>query len=459
MKHPLKVYGLLTSVLLLQSCDKPPVTEFSQSKGQIVLRKDLGEQGNQYLAELIREEVTKKKTKEKHAASLSVKTKHALARSPKQGKRKVAASVGIESNSREAKKRQQPNEGKTVRRAKKKLSVQRLARPHEQERLLKGDVKIDSAEERKQTKAKQLKQVEPKLEEKLARYGLDTDAIDASYQLSITSLPLELLQRIFSYLTFEEMLPSRGVNLFFYYLTTGYNQVGVVGIENKPTGRKLVNSWYVGSFVCFKSNKEFEKGIWNHETIPSFIFYQFMESVSSLPEAYWYCLPDTHIKGLSLHIHKITSEQATKLGTYLVGNKLCVISLVRTQLEDMGVKGLSKYLSKTSIEIVKLGDNRIGPQGAKALFKNLQGSRVTRIDLSRNMIGNEGLRYLGKYIAKIPVERLWLNSNKIELEVIRKFLKGLGKETSLKEIYLGGNELTYEEWKLLKAEYTHINVT
>ncbi|OJW69957.1 MAG: hypothetical protein BGO68_00740 [Candidatus Amoebophilus sp. 36-38] len=179
-----------------------------------------------------------------------------------------------------------------------------------------------------------------------------TDVLDITSQSTIETLAAELLQGIFSYLTFEEMLPVRNVNHFFHTLTTGYNRIGVVGIENKPDSRKLVDSWYLKKTISFKYSKKFKEARWTHETIPSFIFYQFMETVANLLPIYWSCLPFTQIKKLLLKQKKRSVSQAAELGKYLVVGSKGNYQLAKVY--EHAIKEETLELKKGTEKVLKL---------------------------------------------------------------------------------------------------------
>jgi TPR repeat protein len=313
---PLRVCGILVSIFL-QGCYTVPISSPSQLREeQIVVKQDC-KQNKKYIEDLIdAEEEIKREIKEEQSISLAISTKSVLDQSTKASDKKVEAALHITSNAREVEKKFQQRQGRSLTKVIPNVSPQSPAKPNLQargkEKISDLDTKRDIAK-RKQTENQHPKQAELELEEQV-----DTDVFDASPRSSIETLPIELLEGIFSYIAFKEMLPVRGVNHFFYALTTGYNRVGVVGIQNKPDSRKLVDSWYVGTFVTFKSYKKFRKGVWNHETIPSFIFYQFMKTIADLPRVYWSCLPYTQVKGLLLNTNKLSSSQAAELGKYLV---------------------------------------------------------------------------------------------------------------------------------------------
>eukprot|EP01089_Gocevia_fonbrunei_P004479 TRINITY_DN1449_c0_g1_i1.p1 TRINITY_DN1449_c0_g1~~TRINITY_DN1449_c0_g1_i1.p1 ORF type:complete len:197 (+),score=12.02 TRINITY_DN1449_c0_g1_i1:84-593(+) len=53
---------------------------------------------------------------------------------------------------------------------------------------------------------------------------------------TLSIFPQELLEEILSYLNFKTaVVKLRTVNKYFYELITGYNQVGLTGVQHKPT--------------------------------------------------------------------------------------------------------------------------------------------------------------------------------------------------------------------------------
>jgi hypothetical protein len=163
---------------------------------------------------------------------------------------------------------------------------------------------------------------------------------------------------MFSYLGPKEIGQLRALNKSFYQLTTGYNQVGLVGINHQPASDCL-------KLAVNTEELDFKGEIgqkFTPETIPSLLFFKLLGSVKSLPPAFW-----PYLKGTSLH----------------------TVDLSSNQIGDNGAAEFAKNLQGTSVHTVDLSRNQIGDSGAVEFAKNLPGTSVHTVNLSKNQIGDE----------------------------------------------------------------------
>ena len=68
-------------------------------------------------------------------------------------------------------------------------------------------------------------------------------------------LPIELWQMILRYVPFPDILGFISVNRCFYELITGYDKVGLVGVENRPKPLLYSGSWIIDKDIDFYENK------------------------------------------------------------------------------------------------------------------------------------------------------------------------------------------------------------
>ncbi|NEJ83869.1 hypothetical protein GR268_46320, partial [Rhizobium leguminosarum] len=143
------------------------------------------------------------KKEKKEPTRLAIRSRSVAIRPTKLRDKKVQVSSSIAGNSRKkVEKKPQQGQNRALTKATQSLKPQRLKKSPK-------------------TNLRAKENQQPKLSGLPLEEQADTDWINASTQSDIEVLPVELLKEIFSYLTFKEMLPVRGVNRFFYALTTG----------------------------------------------------------------------------------------------------------------------------------------------------------------------------------------------------------------------------------------------
>jgi hypothetical protein len=263
------------------------------------------------------------------------------------------------------------------------------------------------------------------------------------YQQERSMIPAimpELWQIIFSHLDFEGVLAAREVSTSWNELITGFRQPGIVGVENKSLYIINTSNWTKNKEIDFQDSKLKKL---TPQTIPSFLFYQLMQSVKNLPPAFWPYLKESQVHILNLDYNYIRVKEAITLGRYLQGtnihtlilsdNQLKVtgtIALVKqlqetnvhtldlscNQISDTGAIGLAQHLQKTSIHALYLRNNQIGNAGAIALAKHLQGTDVRVLDLSGNQISDTGAIELARCLQETNVDTLDLEWNQISTE-------------------------------------------
>jgi hypothetical protein len=227
-------------------------------------------------------------------------------------------------------------------------------------------------------------------------------------QQEVYSLPTimpELWQYIFSHLNFEDILSARAVNRDWNQLITGFRQVGVVGVDNKPSHIIDTRAWVT------------EKRIYLHKSaltdIPSFAFYCLMGHVADLPQSFWPYLKETRVHTLDLYGNQIGDAGASELAKVLPATRVHTLCLNWNQIGDEGAIELAKALPGTQMHTLDLVGNKIGAQGAIQIVKALQGTQVHTLNLGDNRIRDAGARELAKALQGTSVHTLNLAGNRI----------------------------------------------
>ncbi|MHB9147130.1 MAG: F-box-like domain-containing protein [Candidatus Amoebophilus sp.] len=239
-------------------------------------------------------------------------------------------------------------------------------------------------------------------EQRLMEQGQEISSFDI--------FPPEIWQHIFSHLDFEGVLSARAVNRDWNQLITGFREVGIVGVNSKPSHTVDKRSWVKRKEIDFGSNKLKEL---IPETIPSFAFYRLMGNVKNLPQSFWPYLQRTNIHTLDLRWSKIGAQ---------------------------GAEVLVKHLQETRVHTVVLSGNYIGYKGAEAFAKHLQGTHVHTLNLSYNGIGAKGAIELAKVLPDTQVHTLYLGANQIGAAGVCRLAKALS-ETQVHTLELYYNEI------------------
>ena len=143
--------------------------------------------------------------------------------------------------------------------------------------------------------------------------------------------PMELVQEILSIVPYPAILAVSQVNRTFYQLTTGYDQPGLVGVENRPSQSINTDAWSINKEIDFGGNKLSKL---TPETIPSFPFYQLMGKVKNLSKEFWPYLQESSVHTLHLNHNQISAEGATQLVQHLQGSSVHTLDLSWNQIGD-----------------------------------------------------------------------------------------------------------------------------
>ena len=107
--------------------------------------------------------------------------------------------------------------------------------------------------------------------------------IQVSEKGSFNNIPSELLELIFSYVGSQGMDTVRQLNKGFYKFTTGYDQTGMVGVENKPPYSFDTAYWSIINTRSLDFKKVVGLTLAN---IPSFPFFRLVGAISKVPPAF-----------------------------------------------------------------------------------------------------------------------------------------------------------------------------
>jgi Ran GTPase-activating protein (RanGAP) involved in mRNA processing and transport len=287
------------------------------------------------------------------------------------------------------------------------------------------------------------KQTPEKLEEKLiVRSGTST-ATDgpikekSKRKRDLLGLPTELLEEIVSYLSYKDAMSIRQLNRYFYSLITGYRQVGKVGVKNKPDQSIAQTKW--------SSIKQLNFSKLTHKlnSMPSFIFYQFLKEVRDLPPIYWPHLAETQVHTVDLFLNKIGCKGIEQLGGYLQNSKVHTVLLCSNQIKYKGAEEFGKSLAvNKNIREIDLSDNQLQAAGAKGLTA-LLSNQVHILHLRNNDMKAAGAIEVARNIQNTAVEAIDLQINHIGDAGVIGIIENL-QGSLLKKLYLGGNQITDE---------------
>jgi hypothetical protein len=262
-------------------------------------------------------------------------------------------------------------------------------------------------------------------------------AFSMSYPLGAFNLfPRELLQEMFSYLGPKEIGQLRALNKSFYQLTTGYDQVGLVGVDNQPASDCL-------KLAANRESLDFKGEIerkFSLETIPSLLFFKLTGRVTSLPSAFWPYLKGTSVHTVDLYNNQIGGSGAAEFAKNLPSTSVHTVYLRYNQIGDSGAAEFAKYLPGTSVHTVDLCENQIGARGAAEFAKNLPGTSVHTVDLSSNQIGGSGAAEFVKSLQGTSVHTVDLCWNQIGASGAAAFAKNL-QGTKVHTVNLSYNQI------------------
>lgn len=226
---------------------------------------------------------------------------------------------------------------------------------------------LEQAEDRQDTLTMEEEQQErrrkrAKIEEMIEEHQQERRSI-------LPALMPELWQYIFSYLDFEGVLAARAVSAEWNMLITGFRQAGVVGLkDNKPIVHILVTqAWAMEEPIDFSSEK---LGKLTPATMPSFVFYQLMGDIKSLPQSFWPYLQGNNIHTLDLGGNEIGPEDAQMLAQYLAQSQVHTLYLYGNSIRAEGLKALAQCLAQTQqIHTLHLSYNNISAWMWKSLLE------------------------------------------------------------------------------------------
>ncbi|OJW72141.1 MAG: hypothetical protein BGO68_04590 [Candidatus Amoebophilus sp. 36-38] len=283
----------------------------------------------------------------------------------------------------------------------------------------------------------------------------------------------ELLQEILSYVPFPYILNCRRVNSFFYEVITGYSEIGMIGVTNKPRSSYYSNNWRINKVIDFRTDK---LKILTPETIPSFLFYRLMNEVHYLPPPFWPHLAGTQIEAINMadaglgpgggillarslrgtNVRSIflfnnrIGKGVVELAKALQGTNVRNVDLKYNEIDDIMLAWLIINLQGTSVQVINLSDNRIGDRGIMALSRKLQGTALRIIDLRNNQIGDVGVAALGKFLRGTNLCKIYLGNNQISGLGARLLGEGL-EGTNLYAIDLSLNNIGTEIVEFIKT--------
>ncbi|OJW66638.1 MAG: hypothetical protein BGO68_01670 [Candidatus Amoebophilus sp. 36-38] len=207
--------------------------------------------------------------------------------------------------------------------------------------------------------------------------------------------PTELLQKIFTSVSSPHILNCMGINHTFYEFITGNRRtIDLIGLKHKLQTRINVECWTIPKTVDFTDRK---LATLTPETMNSYIFYQLMIEVKSLPQPFWSYLKDTNIHTLNLSNNNIGDEDMTRLALDLEGTNIETLDLSNNQIGDAGATTLAQHLQRTNIRVLNLGCNSIGVKGIDLLLQHLDDTNINTLILLGNQIGLEVKLLLASY--------------------------------------------------------------
>ncbi|MHB9147108.1 MAG: F-box-like domain-containing protein [Candidatus Amoebophilus sp.] len=190
---------------------------------------------------------------------------------------------------------------------------------------------------------------EEREEQRLIEQGQEISSFDI--------FPAEIWQEIFSYLDFEGVLSARAVNKDWNQLITGFREINIVGLENKPFHITHTSGWVKNKAIIFSSDKLRPE---NPATIPSFAFYYLMGQVEDLPEVYWPYLQETNVHTVDLSGNQVWGQVAIEFARLLQGSRVHTVDLNSNYIDSRVAIQLARQLQETRVSMVDLQYNQIG---------------------------------------------------------------------------------------------------
>jgi hypothetical protein len=271
---------------------------------------------------------------------------------------------------------------------------------------------------------------------------------------SLPTIMPELWQEIFSHLNFEDILSAKAVNRDWNQLITGFRQVGVVGVENKPSYIIDTSGWTTEKKIDFYTKKLGGLTL-TPATISSFAFYHLMGHIDYLPRSFWSHLQGTQVHTLGLDGTLMGAAGASELAKALPATRVHTLHLDNNRIGAAGAIELAKALPSTQVHTLNLGNNQIGYEGVIKLAKALPSTKVHTLNLGSNKIGDEGASEIAKALPATQVHTLSLWNNQIGDAGAIELAKAL-PATRIHTLYLNFNQIGAATQQLLKTQYPHI---
>ncbi len=317
--------------------------------------------------------------------------------------------------------------------------------------------------------------------------------------------PDEVVERILHHLEPKEIGLVRMLSSGFYKLTTGFDEPGKMGVENKPTSNglrlpiniikldlslnfedRIINSAliptddeandedrtppfteYLPKFSedgmeILEDDMEIDVELtkrpnFTHETIPSLLFFRLLGEVTGLPQEFWPHLQGTRIHTLNFYNWGACYQglDAVTLVKHLENTRVETLDLTGNALNEEQTIKLAKHLPKTPLKILNLRGNNIGA-GAIKLLKALPLTQIQELDLSLNALGKiNWTESLADDLLGAPIRKLNLSENKlgrtewIESKLAREKFLAPKIESSHSELGVGEGSKMRTNFKVL----------
>lgn len=254
-------------------------------------------------------------------------------------------------------------------------------------------------------------------------------------------LPIEVTCHILSFCKNRKIILS---NVSLFMLITGYreDQLMLTGPYTPPPNRQVRLHEEAEMKINFS---EFED---NFEKFSSFIWYQFVESVSYLPYRFWLYLKGTKIKAISFEMGY--NNHIREIGQCLSNSLITILDLNFYNIDDEKLKVLCPYFKESKLNSVLLCNNQITDKGLKYIIQNLQDTKIFEINLKNNKIENIWSEELRGYLDNIDNCYLELQNNKIDLK--DKYLDEIAFMCSKFLINLNYNPISQQQINKLKVK-------
>lgn len=219
---------------------------------------------------------------------------------------------------------------------------------------LSGGMKRKSAEveevEKKEEKTDKIKMI------KRQHLLIVENALEEASMLgNFQDLPLELLESILSYIEYPDILWCANINHTFYKFIKGFEEVGLIGLDFKPTPIFCLGGWIKNKMIDFQQAKFTQL---KPETTRSIFFYQLLYKVQNLPQPFWFYLKGSNIQELNLRDNNIGDEEAAELAQYLPDTNIYALYLGWNQIGPTGVEKIAGCLP-AQICMLELTSNQI----------------------------------------------------------------------------------------------------